>query len=137
MKIIQGIIVYDITVPKFRRVLEKSLKDYGRRVQYSVFEFSLEEKIYNKMVKELKIIYENYSSYSIKNISGQRKKSIIIYKVDLTKDDNKFCFDKNDLKSSAINTSLLVIREILLPEVYFQPSASKNERKAHSNSDSQ
>ena len=53
MKIIQGIIVYDITVPKFRRVLEKSLKDYGRRVQYSVFEFSLEEKIYNKMVKEL------------------------------------------------------------------------------------
>ena len=96
MKIIQGIVVYDITVPKFRRVLEKSLKDYGRRVQYSVFEFSLEEKIYNKMVKELKIIYENYSSYSIKNISGQRKKSIIIYKVDLTKDDNKFCFDKND-----------------------------------------
>ena len=46
-------------------------------------------------------------------------------------------FDKNDLKSSAINTSLLVIREILLPEVYFQPSASKNARKAHSNSDSQ
>ena len=100
MKIIQGIIVSDITVPKFRRVLEKSLKDYGRRVQYSVFEFSLEEKIYNKMVKELKIIYENYSSYSIKNISGQRKKSIIIYKVDLTKDDNKFCFDKNDKVST-------------------------------------
>ena len=46
-------------------------------------------------------------------------------------------YAKNDLKSSAINTSLLVIREILLPEVYFQPSASKNARKAHSNSDSQ
>lgn len=96
MKIIRGIVVYDITAPKFRRVLEKSLKDYGIRVQYSVFEFSLEDKIYNKMIKELKIIYEKYSSYSIKNISGKKKKSIIIYKVDLTKDDNKFCFDKND-----------------------------------------
>lgn len=97
MSRLRGIVVYDITVPKFRRVLEKTLKNYGIRVQYSVFEFSLEEKAYNSMIKSLKEIYNKYSSYNINNIKRRKKKSIIIYKVKLNDKSNKICFDNNDL----------------------------------------
>lgn len=96
MSKLRGIVVYDITVPKFRRVLEKSLKNYGKRVQYSVFEFSLEKRIYDKMIKELKQIYMDYSTYRVKSSVKPRKKSIIIYKINLDILENKICLDKND-----------------------------------------
>lgn len=97
MSKVRGVVVYDITAPKFRRIIEKTLKNYGKRVQYSVFEFSLDKRIYDKMVEELRVVYNNYSSVRSKNSLKQKKKSIIIYKINLDILENKICFDKNDV----------------------------------------
>lgn len=97
MSKIRGIVVYDITAPKFRRIIEKTLKNYGKRVQYSVFEFSLDKKIYGKMLEELKEIYNDYNLSRVKRSSKQKKKSIIIYKMNLNILESKICLDKNDV----------------------------------------
>ena len=97
MSKIRGIVVYDITAPKFRRIIEKTLKNYGKRVQYSVFEFSLDKKIYGKMLKELKEIYNDYNLSRVKRSVKQKKKSIIIYKMNLNILESKICLDKNDV----------------------------------------
>ena len=97
MSKIRGIVVYDITTPKFRRIIEKTLKNYGKRVQYSVFEFSLDKKIYGKMLKELKEIYNDYNLSIVKRSVKQKKKSIIIYKMNLNILESKICLDKNDV----------------------------------------
>ena len=47
------VVSYDIVDDKRRTKIAEILKDYGRRVQYSVFECSLSEKVIRKMVKEL------------------------------------------------------------------------------------
>lgn len=97
MSKIRGIVVYDITAPKFRRVIEKTLKNYAKRVQYGVFEFSLDKKIYEKMLKELKAIYSDYSLSRVKKTVKKKKKSIIIYKMNLNILESKICLDKNDV----------------------------------------
>lgn len=97
MSKIRGIVVYDITAPKFRRIIEKTLKNYGKRVQYSVFEFSLDKKIYGKMLEELKEIYNDYNLSRVKRSVKQKKKSIIIYKMNLNILEIKICLDKNDV----------------------------------------
>ncbi|MCR5324945.1 MAG: CRISPR-associated endonuclease Cas2 [Lachnospiraceae bacterium] len=49
------IVSYDITSDKRRRKIANTLEDYGKRVQYSVFECNLNDKrfteLYSKMVK--------------------------------------------------------------------------------------
>lgn len=97
MSKIRGIVVYDITAPKFRRIIEKTLRNYGKRVQYSVFEFSLDKKIYGKMLEELKEIYNDYNLSRVKRSVKQKKKSIIIYKMNLNILESKICLDKNDV----------------------------------------
>lgn len=97
MSKIRGIVVYDITAPKFRRIIEKTLKNYGKRVQYSVFEFSLDKKIYGKMLEELKEICNDYNLSRVKRSVKQKKKSIIIYKMNLNILESKICLDKNDV----------------------------------------
>jgi len=47
------VVSYDIVDDKRRNKIANTLKDYGKRVQYSVFECSLSEKLLRKMVKEL------------------------------------------------------------------------------------
>lgn len=47
------IVSYDITDDNKRKKVAEILKDYGKRVQYSVFECDLHEKHIKQMVEEL------------------------------------------------------------------------------------
>ena len=47
------IVSYDIVSDRLRRKVAKALEDYGKRVQYSVFECRLDEVHYRKMYGRL------------------------------------------------------------------------------------
>ena len=47
------VVSYDIVDDKRRAKVAEILKDYGKRVQYSVFECELGEKVLRKMLKEI------------------------------------------------------------------------------------
>jgi len=47
------VVSYDIVDDKRRTKIAEILKDYGTRVQYSVFECELSKKVLKKMIKEL------------------------------------------------------------------------------------
>ena len=47
------VVSYDIVDDRRRDKIANILKDYGKRVQYSVFECTLSGKLMRKMVKEL------------------------------------------------------------------------------------
>lgn len=51
----RGIVSYDITINRYRTKLSKLLSGFGERVQFSVFEFNLEEILYKEMIE--KILY--------------------------------------------------------------------------------
>lgn len=53
------IISYDIPDDRRRAKLAKTLKDFGDRVQYSVFEDRLDQTLYNKMVRRIREIMES------------------------------------------------------------------------------
>jgi len=50
------LVSYDISDNKRRNKIAKTLLDYGERVQYSVFECNLNQKLQNTLEKELKKI---------------------------------------------------------------------------------
>lgn len=52
------VVSYDIVDDKRRNKLSDLLKDYGARVQYSVFECHLEEKYLRQMVKEALVLID-------------------------------------------------------------------------------
>lgn len=56
----RGIISYDITNTRIRTRLAKLLCGYGRRVQFSVFEFELSDAVYNELFDKLVVIYNSY-----------------------------------------------------------------------------
>lgn len=47
------LISYDVSDDNQRRHVMEALKDYGRRVQYSVFECNLDEKALKELVERL------------------------------------------------------------------------------------
>lgn len=47
------LVAYDIPDDKRRNKVFKTMKDYGKRVQYSVFECILEEEVLEKMIKSI------------------------------------------------------------------------------------
>ena len=53
------VISYDIVDDQKRKKLADLLKDYGCRVQYSVFEFDLEKKFIDQMIKEASAIIDS------------------------------------------------------------------------------
>ncbi len=52
------IIAYDIKDDKRRNRVARTMKDYGTRVQYSVFECNLEDKIFDKMKDRLSSVID-------------------------------------------------------------------------------
>lgn len=50
------IVSYDIPDDKKRNHIAKTLKDFGDRVQYSVFECILSEGLYERMVDRLNML---------------------------------------------------------------------------------
>jgi len=47
------VVSYDIVDNRKRNKIAEILKDYGKRVQYSVFECNLDKKYINKIIEEL------------------------------------------------------------------------------------
>lgn len=47
------VVSYDITSDKRRRKIAKILENYGKRIQYSVFECDLDEAGYRKLYREI------------------------------------------------------------------------------------
>lgn len=71
---------YDISDDKRRNKICKTLKDFGERVQYSVFECNLTEQHLTKMLnKLLKIINEKEDSVRVYKICESCKKNVKIF----------------------------------------------------------
>ena len=50
------IVAYDISSDRRRTKMEKLLKDYGQRVNYSVFECDIEKAFYPELIKKTRDI---------------------------------------------------------------------------------
>jgi CRISPR-associated protein Cas2 len=51
------LISYDISNDKVRTKFSKFLKQFGRRLQYSVFEIKNSQRVLNNILKEIELIY--------------------------------------------------------------------------------
>ncbi len=60
------LVSYDITNDRTRRKIAKELENYGRRVQYSVFECDLDKKRFEKMYRKLLLLMEGRSEDSVR-----------------------------------------------------------------------
>lgn len=60
------VISYDIVSDRLRNNIDKTLKGYGNRVQYSVFECKLSEKQYEKLYVKLKELMKNSKEDTIR-----------------------------------------------------------------------
>ncbi len=71
---------YDIPSDKRRLKIANILKDYGERVQYSVFECIIVDEILGKMVKKLlKVIDNDEDSLRIYKLCKDCKSKIDVY----------------------------------------------------------
>ena len=60
------LISYDISSDRIRTKVAKTLEDYGRRVQYSVFECSLDKKRFRLLYRKLTVLTELMEEGSIR-----------------------------------------------------------------------
>jgi len=63
------IICYDISNNKLRSKIEKTLKDFGVRIQYSIFMCNLDEKGIMQCRMKLANVLDNFSDYKGSNDS--------------------------------------------------------------------
>ncbi|MCR5608718.1 MAG: CRISPR-associated endonuclease Cas2, partial [Lachnospiraceae bacterium] len=60
------IVSYDISDNKVRNKIAKELKNYGVRVQYSVFECDINEKLYLELYKKMLNLVSDKDNESIR-----------------------------------------------------------------------
>ncbi|ODS30205.1 MAG: hypothetical protein SCARUB_04686 [Candidatus Scalindua rubra] len=86
------IVSYDITDTSRRTKISNILKDFGERVQYSVFECLMDSKLRGKMVERLKsIIKAEEDSIRIYTLCVGCEKNIeVIGQGELTKEDKYY-----------------------------------------------
>ena len=60
------VISYDIVADKLRNKIAKTLEDFGRRVQYSVFECNLDEAKYRELHARLALLMTDVEEGSIR-----------------------------------------------------------------------
>ncbi len=72
------VVSYDISDDRKRGKVANLLEDYGRRVQYSVFECRLKDKTLDEMVGKLKPFGEGGDSIRIYQICGSCLKKVIL-----------------------------------------------------------
>jgi CRISPR-associated protein Cas2 len=82
------VITYDIIDDKKRAKVADTLLDFGKRVQYSVFECELTDVYLENLVRKLKKIISPEDSIRIYSLCSQCSKSIRILGVgNITKDE--------------------------------------------------
>lgn len=86
------LVSYDIPDTPRRTKISKTLKDFGERVQYSVFECLLDQVLLDKMVYRLeKIIEKEEDSIRIYGLCGNCEKAVKVMGLGVvTKDDKYF-----------------------------------------------
>lgn len=86
------IVSYDITDTSKRTKISNILKDFGDRVQYSVFECLIDPELKEKMTDRLKnVINEEKDSLRVYTLCAGCEKNIeIIGQGDLTKEDKYY-----------------------------------------------
>ena len=86
------IVTYDVTDDRRRTRLAKALKDFGSRVQYSVFECLMGRKELEKMTQRIKeIIDDAEDSVRIYMLCGEcENKVVIIGQGDRTEDPDVY-----------------------------------------------
>lgn len=73
------LVTYDIPDDRRRIKLAKLLKDYGQRVQYSVFECNLNEKLLKSMKERVqKLLLKEEDCFRIYELTDLQKKNVII-----------------------------------------------------------
>ena len=79
--IVMYVISYDIESDRIRNRIAKELENYGRRVQYSVFECRINEKqrdsLYEKLAAYLAMDEEEAGNIRFYNICGNCEEKII------------------------------------------------------------
>lgn len=84
------VVSYDITSDKRRNKIANILKDYGTRVQYSVFECVLKIEKYKEMVERILKIYNiNEDTVRIYHICNSCKKKLKIYGIGEVTEDKE------------------------------------------------
>lgn len=74
------VVTYDITDDSRRLRVATKLKDYGERVQYSVFECILEDRMLQGLIREVTpLINEEEDSIRIYRLCGGCRKGISVY----------------------------------------------------------
>ncbi len=73
------VISYDIKDDRRRTHVAKRLKDYGTRVQYSVFECILPEEKFRELINRLRKFVEEEDSIRFYKICENCRKKIFIY----------------------------------------------------------
>lgn len=86
------LVSYDITDDRRRTRLAKTIKDFGDRVQYSVFECNLEGNLLDKMIDRIeKIIDQKEDSVRIYALCGACERVIrIIGTGEITRDQDVY-----------------------------------------------
>lgn len=74
-----GIVCYDISTNRFRTEFSKILILYGKRIQYSVFEFNLPNNNYKEMISDIRLFHKNYKKYCVSKLYNDTNCSIRVY----------------------------------------------------------
>ncbi len=91
------VVSYDIDVDKTRNKIAKTLLNYGRRVQYSVFECDLTHEKYEEM-------YEKLSELMTDEIEG----SIRIYRICVRCEEKMVIMGINSVSASLSDDFLII-----------------------------
>jgi CRISPR-associated protein Cas2 len=85
------IVSYDIPDDKKRDRVAKTLLDFGTRVQYSVFECIMDDKLLEKMTVKLNKIISDEDSVRIYALCAKCEKVVrVLGSGEVTKDENVF-----------------------------------------------
>ena len=92
------LVSYDISEDKLRNKVAKELKNYGIRVQYSVFECNLTSKRYQELYQKL-----------VKLVSGQAEDSIRVYYICAGCQEKMSCIGNKLEKLEILSQDTIVI----------------------------
>ncbi len=85
------IISYDIVDDEKRNKIANILKDYGRRIQYSVFECDINEKLFQELINKIKkAINEDEDSVIFFPLCELCKKKILFIGIKKSFEENSF-----------------------------------------------
>ncbi|MCL5022278.1 MAG: CRISPR-associated endonuclease Cas2 [Nitrospirae bacterium] len=85
------IVSYDIPNDRKRNRVSKAMLNYGARVQYSVFECIIDDKLLEKMTAKLRKIISDEDSVRIYALCAKCEKVVtVLGRGEVTKDENVF-----------------------------------------------